>query len=31
MDFQPPAEAEGEDWILVLDDAAKDYGPPAGT
>jgi len=28
MDFQPPTEAEGEDWILVLDDAAKDYGPP---
>jgi hypothetical protein len=27
--FEPPTQGEGEDWVLVIDDAAKDYPPPA--
>jgi Protein of unknown function (DUF4038)/Putative collagen-binding domain of a collagenase len=26
--FTPPADPPGGDWVLVLDDAAKDYPPP---
>ena len=26
--FQPPTEGYGEDWILILDDAAKNYAKP---
>ncbi len=27
-EFVPPAEGFGADWVLVLDDAAKKFGPP---
>jgi hypothetical protein len=27
-DFTPPFEGFGSDWVLVLDDEAKGYGPP---
>jgi len=31
MDFAPPTDVEGEDWVLVLDDAGKKYpGPRSG-
>jgi hypothetical protein len=26
--FTPPSEGFGADWVLVLDDAAREYGPP---
>jgi hypothetical protein len=26
--FMPPAPGEALDWVLVLDDAAKNYGAP---
>jgi hypothetical protein len=26
--FTPPSKGEDNDWVLVLDDAAKDYPPP---
>jgi hypothetical protein len=28
MEFEPPATSATEDWVLVLDDAAKKYPPP---
>jgi hypothetical protein len=28
MDFTPPSSGRGNDWVLVLDDAAKNYPPP---
>jgi hypothetical protein len=28
MSFEPPTNAEGEDWVLVLDDASKSYETP---
>jgi hypothetical protein len=28
MEFSPPTKSTTEDWILVLDDAAKNYPPP---
>jgi hypothetical protein len=28
MQFAPPTNVEGEDWVLVLDDARKTYGAP---
>jgi Protein of unknown function (DUF4038)/Putative collagen-binding domain of a collagenase len=28
MDFTPPTAGPGNDWVLVLDDAAKNYPPP---
>ncbi len=28
MPFAPPTNVEGEDWVLVLDDAAKNYPAP---
>jgi len=31
MRFTPPPAAPGEDWVLVLDDAAKGYEAPAKT
>jgi hypothetical protein len=27
-EFVPPSEGFGADWVLVLDDAAKNYGAP---
>jgi hypothetical protein len=27
-EFTPPANGEMIDWVLVLDDAAKNYPPP---
>lgn len=30
MEFQPPTAVEGEDWVLVVDDAGKDYPAPGG-
>jgi hypothetical protein len=27
-EFQPPQRGEALDWVLVLDDAAKNYPPP---
>ena len=27
-DFTPPNEGETQDWVLVLDDATKGFGPP---
>ncbi len=27
-EFNPPDPGEGLDWVLVLDDASKDYPPP---
>jgi hypothetical protein len=26
--FVPPADDGGGDWILVIDDASRGYGPP---
>ena len=26
--FVPPTDVEGQDWVLVLDDASKNYSPP---
>ncbi|HRN54909.1 MAG TPA: putative collagen-binding domain-containing protein, partial [Agriterribacter sp.] len=26
--FIPPSSGYGQDWILILDDASKNYGPP---
>jgi hypothetical protein len=26
--FTPPSNGEDNDWVLVLDDAAKNYPPP---
>jgi Putative collagen-binding domain of a collagenase len=28
LDFTPPTSGQGNDWVLVLDDAAKNYPPP---
>ncbi|HWB95716.1 MAG TPA: glycoside hydrolase family 140 protein, partial [Bryobacteraceae bacterium] len=28
QEFQPPSEGFGSDWILVLDDVSKSFGPP---
>ena len=28
MKFSPPTNVEGEDWVLVLDDPAKNFPPP---
>jgi hypothetical protein len=28
MEFAPPTNVPGEDWVLVLDDAAKEYAAP---
>jgi len=28
LEFEPPTQVEGEDWVLVVDDASKDYAPP---
>jgi hypothetical protein len=28
MEFAPPTNVEGEDWVLVLDDAAQRYAAP---
>ncbi|HET8547922.1 MAG TPA: putative collagen-binding domain-containing protein, partial [Bryobacteraceae bacterium] len=28
QEFSCPAEGFGSDWVLVLDDAAKNFGPP---
>lgn len=28
MEFRPPTSGEGQDWVLVLDDAARGFGPP---
>jgi hypothetical protein len=28
MSFAPPTNDAGEDWVLVLDDAAKNYEAP---
>lgn len=30
QDFEPPSTGRGEDWVLVVDDAARDFGPPGG-
>jgi hypothetical protein len=30
MPFAPPTNVEGEDWVLVLDDAQKNFPPPGG-
>jgi hypothetical protein len=27
-EFVPPTRGQGQDWILVLDDRAREYGPP---
>lgn len=27
-EFRPPTSGDGQDWVLVLDDAARDFGPP---
>ena len=27
-EFVPPSEGFGSDWVLVLDDAARDFPPP---
>jgi hypothetical protein len=29
-EFTPPGGGEFEDWVLVLDDAGRKYGPPGG-
>jgi hypothetical protein len=29
-EFTPPSEGFGSDWVLIMDDAAKGYKPPAG-
>ena len=26
--FEPPTSGEGEDWVVVIDDAARGFGPP---
>jgi hypothetical protein len=26
--FTPPGESEAEDWVLVVDDAKRDYAAP---
>lgn len=31
MEFQPPTQVEGEDWVLVVDDAIREYPPPGGS
>ena len=31
MQFEPPTSVPGEDWVLVLDDAAKNYPAPGET
>ncbi len=28
LSFEPPTHVAGEDWVLVLDDAAKEYPVP---
>ena len=28
LEFEPPTQAPGEDWVLVLDDAERGYGVP---
>ena len=28
--FTPPSHGAGEDWVLVIDDSAQEFGPPAG-
>ena len=28
MSFEPPTHVPGEDWVFVLDDAARNYPPP---
>jgi hypothetical protein len=28
QDFTPPSTGQGNDWVLVLDDASKNYPPP---
>ena len=28
MKYSPPTKVEGEDWVLVLDDASRNYPPP---
>lgn len=30
MEFTPPTKSETEDWVLVLDDAERNYPPPGG-
>jgi len=27
-EFRPPHDTSGRDWILILDDSAKNYPPP---
>jgi hypothetical protein len=27
-EFRPPTSGEGQDWVLVLDDTARGFGPP---
>jgi len=27
-EFTPPTSGDGQDWVLVLDDAARDFAPP---
>ncbi|MPZ21739.1 MAG: DUF4038 domain-containing protein [Luteitalea sp.] len=27
-EFRPPTRGDGQDWVLVLDDAARGFGPP---
>jgi hypothetical protein len=27
-EFTPPASGKGNDWVLVLDDAARNFPPP---
>jgi hypothetical protein len=27
-EFRPPTSGEGQDWVLVLDDVARGFGPP---
>ncbi|MGA2584785.1 MAG: glycoside hydrolase family 140 protein [Tepidisphaeraceae bacterium] len=27
-EFDPPSDGDGHDWVLVLDDAAKNFAPP---
>jgi len=29
-EFMPPTSGDGQDWVLVLDDAARAFGPPGG-
>ncbi len=30
-EFQPPSQGKGQDWVLILDDVAKDYRLPGAT